>query len=87
MNAGGCADPGGCEDADKHLYEYQHHELTPDVHQRIKDHLDACGHCQELYREEEIIRRKVAQCACEAAPEQLRTRVISLIATFRTTRS
>ena len=29
MNAGGCADPGGCEDADKHLYEYQHHELTP----------------------------------------------------------
>ena len=85
MNTGGCADPQGCEDADKHLYEYQHHELTPDVHQRIEEHLTTCEPCAELYREEEIIRRRVAQCACEAAPEQLRARVVALIATFRVT--
>lgn len=87
MNADDCADPRGCEDADKHVYEYQHHELTPDVHQRIEEHLGVCGPCEELYREEEIIRRRVAQCACESAPEQLRIRVVSLIATFRTSRS
>jgi anti-sigma factor (TIGR02949 family) len=87
MSAGGCADPQGCEDADKHLYEYQHHELTPEAHQRIEDHLNACGPCQELYREEEVIRRRLTQCACESAPEQLRVRVISLIATFRASRT
>ncbi len=83
MNAEGCADPRGCEDADKHLYEYQHHELTPDLHQRIAEHLAGCAHCREVYAEEEVFRRRVAQCACEAAPEQLRARVVALIATFR----
>ncbi len=86
MNTGGCADPRGCEDTDKHLYEYQHHELTPDVHQRIEDHLAACAHCRELYAEEEVIRQRVKQCACERAPEQLRAQVFAFIATFRTTR-
>jgi anti-sigma factor (TIGR02949 family) len=86
MNTGGCADPRGCEDADKHLYEYQHHELTEDAHQRIEEHLAACDSCMALYREEEAIRRKLRQCACEAAPEQLRTRVVALIATFRVSR-
>lgn len=83
MNAEGCADPHGCEDTDKHLYEYQHHELTPDQHKLIEEHLAACAHCREVYAEEEVIRRRVAQCACEAAPEQLRARVVALIATFR----
>jgi len=84
VNAGGCADPQGCEDADRHLYEYQHHELTPEVHRRIEEHLVVCAHCQALYREEEVIQRRVAQCACESAPEPLRARVVALIATFRT---
>ena len=52
MNTGGCADPHGCEDTDQHLYEYQHHELTPDLHRRIEEHLATCAHCRELYAEE-----------------------------------
>ena len=86
MNTDGCPDPCGCDDADKHIYEYQHHELTPEDHRLIKEHFENCSSCAELYLEEELIRRRVAQCACEAAPEQLRSRVISLIATFRLSR-
>jgi anti-sigma factor (TIGR02949 family) len=86
VSIGGCADPHGCEDADRHLYEYQHHELTADVRNRIEVHLQSCDHCQELYHEEDVIRRRVSQCACEAAPEQLRMRVFAFIATFRTGR-
>ena len=40
--------------------------------------------CMALYEEEEAIRRRLQQCACEAAPEQLRVKVTALIATFRT---
>ena len=39
-----------------------------DVHQRIKDHLDAWGTVRSCTAREEIIRRKVAQCACEGCP-------------------
>ncbi len=86
MNAGGCADPHGCEDTEKHLYEYQHHELTREKQLQIQQHLEACAHCREIYAEEEVIRQRVKQCACETAPEQLRAQVFAFIATFRTTR-
>ncbi len=85
MNDGGCADPRGCDDTTKHLYEYQHHELDAEAYGRIKEHLMTCAHCRDLYQEEEVIRQRVKACACEAAPEQLRLRVVSWIATFRTT--
>lgn len=80
----GCGDPQGCADCDKHLYEYQHSELIPEMRQRIEAHLQMCDYCMGLYAEEEVIRRRVKQCADEVAPEQLRVRVVSLIATFRT---
>lgn len=79
-----CSDPQGCEDCDKHLYEYQHSELTPDARGRIEAHLRSCDYCADIYAEEEVIRRRVKQCASEAAPEQLRIKVVALIATFRT---
>ena len=86
MSIGGCADPQGCEDADKHVYEYQHRELTEEDRRRIEAHLQACEHCLGLYHEEDVIRRRVSQCACEAAPEQLRSRVFAMIAGWRTGR-
>ena len=80
----GCVDPHECEDCGKHLYEYQHHELNPDEATRIEAHLHQCPACMALYEEEEAIRRRLQQCACESAPEQLRVKVTALIATFRT---
>ncbi len=85
MNTSGCADPHGCDDADQHLYEYQHGELTPDLYRRVEEHLATCAHCRELYEEEQIIHKRVKQCACETAPEQLRARVFAFISTFRST--
>jgi anti-sigma factor (TIGR02949 family) len=82
----GCVDPQECDDCGKHLYEYQHDELTKAEAQRIRSHLSACPSCMSLYREEEAIRRKLQQCACEAAPEHLKTRIVAFIATLRVTR-
>lgn len=81
----GCVDPHECDDCGKHLYEYQHHELTADEATRIEAHLQECPACMSLWQEEEAISRRLRQCcASDAAPEQLRVKVTALIATFRT---
>lgn len=79
----GCSDPQGCEDCGRHLYEYQHSELEAELRSRIEAHLAQCDYCSDWFQEEEVIRRRVKQCADEAAPEQLRLRVVAYIATFR----
>lgn len=81
----GCVDPRECEDCGKHLYEYQHHELDAQVAERIGEHLQVCDSCMAMWQEEEAIRKRLQQCACERAPDQLRVQVTALIATFRTT--
>jgi anti-sigma factor (TIGR02949 family) len=80
-----CVDPRECEDCGKHLYEYQHHELDAAAALKIKEHLGSCQSCLALWQEEEAIRKRLQQCACERAPEQLRMQVTTLIATFRRT--
>ena len=79
----GCSDPQECQNCGKHLYEYQHEELQAEDRVRIAQHLNDCDYCRTLLEEEQVIRRRVQQCADETAPETLRVWAVSFVATYR----
>lgn len=76
-----------CEGALERLYEYLDGELPADVFAEVEEHLDDCAPCGH----ERDVNRKlievISRCPKEAAPEDLREKVLSIIATTRTPES
>lgn len=82
-DAGPCTE-GPCTDAKNHLWDYLDGELSDGDCAKIKAHIEECPPCDEQFRNERKIKDAVHRaCGCEHAPQDLRSRVISMIASFK----
>jgi mycothiol system anti-sigma-R factor len=66
------------------VYSYIDGELEDSGCLQIREHLDECGPCLREYGLEELVKRLVHKCCGqEAVPDELRTKVLTRIATVR----
>jgi mycothiol system anti-sigma-R factor len=72
-----------CEEALDRLYEYIDNELPPEELRRVAEHLENCTNCDAERRVNERIKELVAGCPKEEAPDDLRARVLAVIAEAR----
>jgi mycothiol system anti-sigma-R factor len=74
-----------CGDCARALNPYLDRELSEDDVVQVREHLEACGGCLDLYQFEESLRRLVrVRCQQQAAPDTLRERITL---TFRAERT
>jgi anti-sigma factor (TIGR02949 family) len=66
-----------CSDALDRLYEYIDGELTPEVKQKIRVHLDECSPCLDQADIERAVKALVSRSCHEHAPDGLRQRVLA----------
>lgn len=69
------------------VYAFLDHELDDDrtlTYGEIEAHLHGCGPCLSRFDLERAVREVLARsCACEPAPEELRTKVLARIREVR----
>jgi mycothiol system anti-sigma-R factor len=66
------------------VYSYIDGEMEESGYVHIREHLDECGPCLREYGLEELVKRLVHKCCGEeAAPDKLRTKVLTRIAAVR----
>jgi len=66
------------------VYEYLDGELGPGDLDRIREHLDDCGPCLQQYDLDVALKALVRRsCGCEAAPIELRQRIMVTIVEAR----
>jgi anti-sigma factor (TIGR02949 family) len=74
-----------CRDCARALNPYLDRELTDDDLETVREHLEACAGCFDLYTFEESLRRLVrVRCQEQAAPDSLRERISPKLAIERT---
>ena len=73
-----------CQDCARALHSYLDRELSDDDIVQVREHLDACGGCLNVYQFEESVRRLVrVRCRQQSAPESLRVRITMSLAMER----
>ena len=72
-----------CDEALDRLYEFIDNELPPEDLRRVADHLQECSGCEAERRVNQRIKELVSGCPKEAAPDDLRARVLAVIAEAR----
>ena len=73
-----------CSEVLDRVFEYLDNEMDTLDCAKIKQHLEECGPCLREYHLDEMLKAVVRRsCACEHAPEQLRTRVLTRITEVR----
>ena len=72
-----------CDEVLDHLYEFIDSELATADLSRIREHLDECAPCLREYGIEEQVRAVVKRSCRDAAPEQLRAKVLLKIRQVR----
>jgi mycothiol system anti-sigma-R factor len=65
-----------CSEAVERLNQYLDRELSAQEIVEVKQHLEACPPCLQMFHYEEHMRRLVRQACCESAPESLRMRIL-----------
>ena len=75
-----------CEEALDRLYEFIDNELPPEELRRVAEHLQECSGCDAERRVNERIKEIVSACPKEAAPDDLREKVLAVIAEARSGR-
>jgi anti-sigma factor (TIGR02949 family) len=88
LGAGGAAENGAghaemisCEEALTVIYEFLDGELEDAPRQQVQEHFDVCQRCYPQLRLEESFRAAVQKATRgEAAPPELRARLLELIA-------
>ena len=81
--AGPCTN-GPCTEAQQHLWDYLDGEMSEGDCAKIKAHIEECPPCAETFNNEAKFKEAVQRaCGCESAPQDLRSRVVSMIAAFK----
>ena len=80
-----CGEPHetDCREVLDQVYEYLNSEVTPDDVARIRQHLDECAPCLQEYDIEDHLKALVRRCCQEAAPADLRVRILTQISHIR----
>ncbi len=72
--------PLDCQGALDRLYEYLDGELTPDIEQAVRSHLDACARCFALFNfEDGFLKFLEARTRAQGAPPELKRRILRSI--------
>jgi len=67
-----------CADCLERLYTYLDRELAPAEVTQVRAHLDDCGGCEDSFVLEQRFLARVRDCCQEdAAPTELRTRIVA----------
>lgn len=73
-----------CSEVLEQVYAYLDNEISGDECKDIREHLDECGPCLREFGLEEAVKRLVAKhCGCDAAPSELRDKVLVRIRQVR----
>jgi mycothiol system anti-sigma-R factor len=72
-----------CKDVLDRVYEYLDGEMDAHDLAVIRQHLDECGPCLRQYDLDEAVKALVRRSCHEAAPEQLRLRILTRISEVR----
>jgi len=73
-----------CSEVLDRVYEYLDNEMGELDCAKIKQHLEECGPCLAEYDLDLALKALIRRsCACEQAPEQLRTRILTRITQVR----
>jgi len=76
-----------CDEVIQRVYEYLDGEMPDMDCAKIKVHLAECAGCLDEYDRDELLKAIIRRsCACEPAPEELRTRILASITTMTVTR-
>lgn len=81
-----CGDPHeiDCAAVIEQMYAYLDQEDTALELTQIRAHLEECAPCLHQFNVEEMLKKLVRRsCACEAAPDHLRVRIITQITSLR----
>ena len=73
-----------CSDVVEAVYLYIDGELSGDVIDNIREHLDECSPCLREYGIEQDVKALIARCCSETAPDALRASVLQRIQVIRT---
>ncbi len=72
-----------CGEVLQRAYEYIDGEMGDLDCAKIKVHLEECGPCLDEYEQNELLKALVRRsCGCDAAPAQLRTRILASLTTI-----
>jgi anti-sigma factor (TIGR02949 family) len=74
----------GCAKAMRELEEYLHHELGSDDAADIRAHMETCTDCAEEHHVGVVLTDVVRRACKDAAPEELRTQVLTRLRTLQT---
>ena len=73
-----------CSEVLDRVYEYLDNEMEELDCAKIKQHLDECGPCLRQYDLDLALKALIRRsCACEPAPQELRTKILARITTVR----
>ena len=73
-----------CSEVLDRVYEYLDNEMEDLDCAKIKQHLDECGPCLRQYDLDLALKALIRRsCACEPAPQELRTKILARITTVR----
>jgi len=73
-----------CSDVVEAVYLYIDGELSADVIDNIRSHLDECSPCLREYGIEQEVKALIARSCCETAPDALRASIVSRLEIVRT---
>jgi len=79
----GAGSPCGCEEAIDRLFEYLDAEVPDADCLRIAAHLAVCAGCHDAAGAEQHVRELIRRSCVEAAPEELRVRVVASLSVLR----
>ena len=69
-----------CGSVLEHLYEYLDGEMSESDCATFAQHLADCAPCLTEYERDQALKALIRRsCACEEAPQQLRTRIIARV--------
>jgi mycothiol system anti-sigma-R factor len=74
-----------CEESLDRIFEYIDGELPDADVRELVEHLKECPPCETERRIAERIKQMVARCPQESAPQQLRDRVLAIVAEAKKT--
>lgn len=73
-----------CTDVVEAVYLYLDGELSEDVIDNIRIHLDECAPCLREYGIEKEVKALIARSCCETAPDALRASIVQRLQIART---
>jgi anti-sigma factor (TIGR02949 family) len=74
------SEPIDCREAKARLHDFLQQELTPDLEEEMRAHIERCRHCFQHYRfEENFFLMLETRVGKETCPDKLRRRIVELL--------